>query len=467
MGIFILPCSRALATPLSLDDAIAMALKNHLDIKIADLESERAQAFIHDAKSLFDVTLSSTANWTHDQDKPASTLSGRKTQTGVFNIGLSKKIPLGTKLGVSIENTYKDSDSSVASKPTYWDPKFKISATQELLKNSFGTSDRKERRAADLFQEASLTHGRDLKENVISEISKLYWTFVAHNDIQEIQKQALDRAQKLYEANLKKIKLGTIEKTDLLASQASVLARKADLLSAQDAFHSIHEDLKRSLKVPLETSFEPKNELVFTPKKMDAELVITRALTQNKTYHTTLKELRANELKLKIAKNNFLPEFNLEGSIAFNGLAKEFESAWSDVSHMDFPTYYYGVTLSYPLGEHASQRTYLRQWVETEKAHLTLEKLKDDLRYTIRQEIRTLDSQAQKVGHLFEVQKLLYEKMKEEEKKFNQGRSSINFVIQFQEDHLQSSKELIFEKLSYQKALIDLKRRQGALIETL
>ncbi|MBI2645604.1 MAG: hypothetical protein HYW85_00960, partial [Deltaproteobacteria bacterium] len=54
-----------------------------------------------------------------------------------------------------------------------------------------------------------------------------------------------------------------------------------------------------------------------------------------------------------------------------------------------------------------------------------------------------------------------------EEKKFNQGRSSINFVIQFQEDYLNSSIQKIQVLVDYEKTKLDFKKAQGTLLDEL
>src|SRR3989338_6688066 len=95
--------------PLTLKQALKIALEKNLEVKIAQLEAEKGQTHIDSAESTFDTTAAATADWKDDRDKPASSsISGTKTITENLNVGLTKKIITGTTLDLQFKNVYKE-----------------------------------------------------------------------------------------------------------------------------------------------------------------------------------------------------------------------------------------------------------------------------------------------------------------------------------------------------------------------
>jgi len=462
--IFISPFALALqARPITLQETIDIALKQNLDLKLADLEKERGEAYLYDATSRFDLTLKSNMDWTHDQDKPASSISGTLNQTANLNAGLEKKFIFGTKFELNFKNYYKHTDSSFAAKPNYWDPKLELVATHPLLENSFGINDQKVLRSGKKRKTAQMHKYRAQAEKVIAEITKLYWRFAFKKQLVDIQKKAYEDAQNLFRANQKKIKLGTIEKTDLLASHANMLSRKNELLLANNDYKVVLEEFLRTLQVK-EPTF-PKEDVPFDPETFDFKTSTAFALKHQKAFQEAKENLDAKTLDFNVAKNEKLPTFNFVGSVSGNGLSETYHTALSEAMSFDYPTYVVGAVFAMPLGNDAAQSKAIQTRIEKTNAEIQFQKLQDEIQTKLKTQIETLDTLKEHVQASQAITQLLQKKMIEEEKKFNQGRSSINFVIQFQEDTLNSQKALLQSKLSYTEALIDLKRTRGDFFE--
>ncbi|MBI2645605.1 MAG: TolC family protein, partial [Deltaproteobacteria bacterium] len=137
--------------PLTLKQALKIALEKNLEVKIAQLEAEKGQTHIDSAESTFDTTAAATADWKDDRDKSTSTsLIGTKNITENFNASLTKKIITGTNLDLQFKNIYKETNATSSSLPTYWDPKLELNITQPILKNFFGINDRNNLKVGEL-----------------------------------------------------------------------------------------------------------------------------------------------------------------------------------------------------------------------------------------------------------------------------------------------------------------------------
>src|SRR3989338_2117625 len=269
--------------PLTLKQALKIALEKNLEVKLAQLEAEKGQTHIDSAESTFDTTASATADWKEDRDKPASTsLSGTKTITGNLNAGLTKKIITGTTLDLQFKNVYKETNATLSTLKTYWDPKVELNITQPILKNFFGVNDRNNLKVGELKNLLSHYRSEDQMETALSHISKLYLDFSAAEEILHIKKEALEHAKKLHAANKKKLKLGTLEETDLLASQANVLSRENDTLIAKNNWELTHENLKVALEEKTAIIFIPKDPVSFHEEIFELPTSIEEAFKNKK-----------------------------------------------------------------------------------------------------------------------------------------------------------------------------------------
>jgi len=202
---------------ISYKETLRIALEKNSDIKIARLEEELGEAFINQGHALFDTRFSAGADWTDDRDKPSSTVPGSRNKMGNFFAGFDKKLFLGTDVALRFKSIYKETNSDFVTLKHYWDPRLELSLSQPILKNFFGVNDRRERQRARLQAEISKRSSKEKIEAAIQKVANLYREFQAASANQEIKKEALADAKRLFTANQGKLKLGIIEKTDLLA----------------------------------------------------------------------------------------------------------------------------------------------------------------------------------------------------------------------------------------------------------
>ena len=460
--------SFAASKPLTLKQALKIALEKNLEVKLAQLEAEKGQTHIESAESPFDTTAAATADWKEDRDKSTSTsLVGTKNITENFNASLTKKIITGTNLDLQFKNIYKETDATSSALKTYWDPKLELNITQPILKNFFGVNDRNNLKVGELKNILYRYRSEDQMEIALSTISKLYLDFSAAEETLQIKKEALEHAKKLYTANKKKLKLGTLEETDLLASEANVLSRENDTLIAKNNWELAHENLKVVLEEKTAIIFVPKDPISFHEETFELSKSIAEAFKNRKEYLIAQKELEQKNVSLSVSKNSLFPQIDLVATLASNGLDKDYPKAINDISSLNYPTTYAGITFKFPLENNAARSSYNQNRIEKLTALYTFQKLENEIHLDMAQHLKTLTTFALKTKSSEKINTLLKKKMLGEEKKFNQGRSSINFVIQFQEDYLNSSIQKIQAMVDYEKSKLDFKKAQGTLLDEL
>lgn len=451
---------------LTFKDAIKTALQRNLDIKIAKLDNNLGQAAIDASKAAFDFILTGQWDWTDDQDKPSSIVVGTRKFRQNYNLGLRKKVAFGTTFELNFLNAYHKTNSTFVDLKRYWDPRLALSITHPLLNNFFGYADRRRLRLGLLKDKILKQQSKEKIEATLAEIATHYWDLSAAQTNLDIKRRSLKQAKRLHSANKRKIKLGTLEKTDILASKAHVRQRENDLLRAKNTWERSHRNLKHAIQDETKDRLRAADEITFKDEVFTVATTLTHALNQRKDYLVAQQDLKLKHVTLEIDKNGLLPKADIIATIAGNGLDENYNPAVGELLSSDFPTYIFGIQLSYPLGNHAAESAYEQSRVGKLRAVYLLQKLQNDIHLDIVQKIHTLNTHKEQVKATQDITEFHRKKMIAEERKFNQGRSSINFLIDFQEDYLLSSSAHILSLLNYQKALIDLRKSEGTLLDT-
>ena len=89
---------------LSLDEVSKLALTNNFDIQLAKFDVGIAKTKKGIAESIYDTILKAEISYKNEQSKQSSTLAGTKTLDNDYNVGVSKKLPVGTIVSVDALN---------------------------------------------------------------------------------------------------------------------------------------------------------------------------------------------------------------------------------------------------------------------------------------------------------------------------------------------------------------------------
>jgi len=83
--------------------------------------------------------------------------------------------------------------------------------------------------------------------NTVVTVLNLYWDLVTFNDDLKVRQRALDQAQKVVDDTRKQIELGAVPRVDIYAAEAQLSARRQDLVIAQASVRQQENILKNAL----------------------------------------------------------------------------------------------------------------------------------------------------------------------------------------------------------------------------
>lgn len=290
---------------LSLEDAVALALENNLDIEISRYGGQIAQSDMLRAKAggllrgvptavtaaassaQSQVTGGATGGTSATGSSSSSSASGTViTQTGVaipnydptfyfagsaghrsspqsntvttgttalisdnrnFQSGLQQSFATGTTYSLAWNNTWFKSNNYRSDINPGWNPNINLQITQRLLQG-FGTAvnNRNITVAKNNLRISDLTFKLQVM-TTIAGVVNLYWDLVSFNEDLKVKQKALEVARKFYEDNKKQVAIGTLAPIEIVRAEANVASAEQNLTNSETALLQQETIVKNAL----------------------------------------------------------------------------------------------------------------------------------------------------------------------------------------------------------------------------
>ena len=472
---------------LSLVDAWSMSLNRNLDLQIGRFDVAISDADIQRSVGLFDPVLSAGVNGDSTTSPSASVLEGAavpESRNTRFNLGIGALLPTGTQLSLDARTTRSETNSEFAFINPSWTTSLTAGLTQPLLRD-FGT----------LVNRAGLIlaqNGRDQTAvgfelsviNVMQEVELAYWDLAAARAAIAVRQRSVDLADQLLSETRERVKVGTSAPIDLVQSEATVAARRQDLIVARNLAGNAEDTLKSVLgfddaaewMTPVRTTERAESERLIPELRESIGL----ALEQRPELRQQELSLDALEINERLARNATLPSLDLNARYGFSGLGGQinqaqpvppivksgFGDSWDSVTGWDFPAWALGLTFSMPIGNNEAEALLVRRRWELQQGEARLQALRQMIIQQVRVSVRALEDGAANIDAALASVELAERNLEAEQTKFDNGLSTNYQVLLIQEDLAQAQLTLIQAYLSYRRAMSGYRIATGSLLST-
>ena len=469
---------------LSLQEAVLRTLKNNLDITVSRQSLHVRLTDILFQQAQFDPTVELSGRYGKRVDplnRPIFGFGGSilgeepdnidQTDTN-FRLGLNQKLLTG---GI-YELSFDGNRNAVAGQTSFlFNPaitsNFLFNLDQPLLRN-FGpevnsTQIKIARNAATVEQFTFINQVL----TVIADVEQTYWELVFAREGEKVAKATLKAAQVLLADNRARFQAGVMAEVEVLQAQAGVANRVEEVLIAQKAIGD-QEDQLRQLFSPSEASLSDVVAIVPVDKpRKDAdplslEKTIGVALRQRPEVLQAQKAIDTSDLNTKLAKNQMLPNLTFQGELGLRGLGGEANDALDRNFSTDFYNVGGGLVLTYPLGNRAAQSQYNRRILETNRAQVSLQRIRRQVVIEVKEAIRRVRTDFKRMTTTRAARQLAEKQLNAEEERLNLGLSTTRFVLEFQRDLAISRRNELRAMLDYNKSLAHLRRTNGTALDT-
>ena len=475
---------------LTLEDAVRRAVENNPDLAIVRLGTEVEAARVGESRGAFVPVFSTQLGRSSSATPPANLLLGERgvdVDDWFSSTGVRQRLPWGSGTwSASWETSRTTSNNPISSFDPSLQSGFELAFSQPLLKDRAIDSARTQYTIARRNQESSELRFREAVVQTIAAVKQAYWTLKATRANVAVQERSLELAQDLARENKVRVDAGQIPPLDLVQAEAEVAQRRERLIRANSVADDAEDALRRLIVDPADASFwrtriEPIEEPTTLGVLPDVDAAVERALNDRYDLARAGHELENARTTLDFLGNQRLPDVRLETSYRGNGLggtqflrsggfpglvtgtrSRGFNDALGQVFTNDYPTWSFGLTISYPLGRSFEAASYARADVERRQASQKISSLRLQAAETVRRAGRQIHSTAERVEAARAGATLAQERLQAERRRFEVGLSTTFLVTQAQRDLLEAEVNLLQTSLEYESALVNFEAVQQA-----
>ncbi|MGE5280382.1 MAG: TolC family protein, partial [Deltaproteobacteria bacterium] len=318
---------------LTLEEATVFALENSLDVQIARFDAHAKQNDLPAALSLFDTYFTAQASYDDNQLKKSTSILGSRALNTDYALGLSKLLPTGTTVGLSLDHSRAYTNSAFASINPAHQALATLTLSQQLGRNFFGLIDRANIRITKLDIENSDWSSLDKIEAALASVQKAYWQLAYLNEELAIKRDMLDKAKDLFAAYEKQRALGLVEDPEYYGAEANVVDRENDLLGTADAIYAARNQLLLLLNQDARlVQITPADRMALVDDDVDLSAALKRAVGSRRDYKSALNDVEKKKLEVVVKKSSLWPEIDLKASFARNGLSRAYDKAWDGIA---------------------------------------------------------------------------------------------------------------------------------------
>jgi outer membrane protein len=475
-----LPAASKNGFPLSLDQAIGLALANDADLDVSVNAAESTQWSLFQTKGIFDPLLQGSVTRSHGESPASSVLTGAsvyQTDATNFSGSVSELFPTGGTFSLGLTGQNLRSNSTFSSVNPSKNAGLTLSLNQPLLRNFGHDTTTWLIRIARNTRDASYQDYVRSVELTVNAVEQAYWDLVYALRNLEAKKESLQIAQELNRITKIKIDVGSLAPIDITQTEFGIATAEQDIITADGLIGDAQDRLKRLLNfdssrwtTPIAPTDEVRSETIQVKVEEGVRAaVMKRAEVVRQNYLTD-----SDRIRYDYWHNQTLPAVNLVGSYGAVGLAgtffvpdpndptgqhlvpvdsTPFSDAFSDIFHVRNKNWSIGLNVSYPLFNRSArgQRGAAKYTWESDKALLTT--VQQNVIVEVRAAARAIDTASRQIVAAQKGRELAERNLDAEKKKFDNGMSTTFQVNQIQRD-LSAARTAELQALAaYRKAL--------------
>jgi len=449
-----------------LKDAILMTLENNRTLDVERLNPLIQRTFEQQEQAEFDPTFRTGLAADEERSRRINR-SGSATGTSLGgNLALEQFFPTGTTVTASGEADWLES--------SLYDDQFTtarlgLTVTQALLRG-FGVGvNLATLRQARLDIAASEYELRGFSELLLNQLESAYWDYALAIRQIQIVEESLQVAEQQKKETEEMIAVGKKAESELVAVQSAIASRYQELIEARSTMEVSRLRLLRLLNPPGSNLFKREVVLLSRPDlqkvvldNVDAHVAV--ALRLRPDLNQARLGILRDDLEVVKTKNGLLPKMDFFITLGKTGYADSFGGSVGDITGDGYDVMA-GVQFEYPLKNREATARYRRSVLSRNQAEKALENLSQLIELEVRTAYIEVDRARQQISASTETRKLDEEQLRIETEKFRVGRSTNFLVSQAQRDLLVSQILEVRSVASYLKALAELFRLEGSLLE--
>lgn len=464
----------ARSLPLRLEDVIRLAMENAPAVRQAHLTALSNEGSVEESEGIFDPVFFGDLTYSYsERENAGGFLAGGISNTHVrqwtANQGLRQTLITGGTVSVSLQENYAEDNLPVGffGFNPQSDVNFNVNVTQPLLRGGWTTVTTSGIRNAELIYDRDMAFLRQTSLDTLQAAVDAYWDLAFAREDVVVKQFSLELARELRDVTEAKFRVGAAAEVEVVQTEADIAIRETDLLTAQN-LEQVRSDILRALIFKQE-ELEEWNFLLIPssepPNPDRIQLDWEQALEAGRMYRGDLRQLRVEleqaRLNWEVARQNQLPQLDLVANVNSASTRDQIGNAIGPAFDFTAAGYSVGLTFEVPIGNRQFRGAERRARTLYHLAHRRLRDQEHAIAAEVREAIRNLNFQADRVTIAVRAREVSERQLEAERRRLKEGASTNFRVLEFQEDLVRTLTNEKNARLEYAKAFTKLNTVQG------
>jgi len=483
--------------PMTLEEAITLALKNNNNIDISRNDVQVAEFNLRAARGVYDPLLSSE-NYYESATTPTASriggaVNGAVTRTRFFGSGgVNGFSPIG---GGTYTANFNSSRTTTSDTNSFLNPQYPstlaLTYTQPLFRNFRFDNNRRQIEIAKKTLGLTDAQFRQQAIEVIAQVEQAYWDLVFSLRNLSVQIDAVKQARTQLESNQRLVAKGVLAPIDVVAATTQITTFEQNVYTAQESVTRAENNLK-TLMLPDRTSdvwsraITPVSEVNLDTPKIGLEIALTEAI-KNRPEITQLEtNAEINKIDERYYRNQTKPQIDLVGQYTSQGLAGAPTAASIDQNtgltvvppnlrggyftslgnllQQDYPTYRFGVNISLPWGNTVAKANLGRTLVQANRIGNQRAQTEQIIEAEVRNSMQALKSGEARLASALATRQSAEQLYESEQRQFRAGTTTFYLVLQRQTELLAARSRELQAQTDLNKAISEFQRSTGTTL---
>ncbi len=470
---------------LSLKAYLELVMANNTDIQIQMLSLESPKNAIMRALATWDPTASASFASTRSKAPSVTALAGATTSESLSqpaNFSVSQILPTGAQYTVGFTASRNSSNSSYALLNPNLNAGLNLAFTQPLLRNRGYYINHINLMLARSRYKAA---GFNLQSNLLQMVSaaeNVYWDVIQARENLHVAESAKKLAEQTLKLSQQELELGALSPLDIYNPEQQLANANLGVSQAQFSLAQTEYALRRQIGADLDPSVRSLpivlTEAVDLPVavEVDPEKEVEVAYRERPDLKVVAQNLDVDELSLRSARNEILPNLSITGSYqtqGIGGIVNPYTNpipgglgdALSQMFGFGFPVYSFGINLQLPLRNHAASADMADAMVQKRRDSLTVRTTRQQIRLSILNAVSNLESSKKSLELARAAADFAAKYLDAENQKYTLGIDQMQFVLQAQNTLTQAQSQVVQAQVGLRRNLLNLYTQTGELLD--
>ncbi|HEX7334157.1 MAG TPA: TolC family protein [Pyrinomonadaceae bacterium] len=481
------------ALPLSLTEAIKLALENNNDIRTSRIDVDKAEYKLTATRGAYDPELFSETYFERSSTPVGSFLGGNNSgsitqRDFTGRVGLTGLAPkFGGSYTFDLSSTRLSSNNFFNALDPTMSARFSIGYTQPLMRGRKTDDTRRQIEIAKKNLTLTDVQFRQRATDVITRVEHAYWELVHALKNLQVQTEAVKQTRAQVETNKRQVAQGVLAPIDVVEAEAQVKIYEQNVYAAQEEVTKTENALKTLMLADRSAALWSRALLPITPVNLEApRMFLADAINMALENRFELAELRTskdvNEINRRFYKDQTKPQVDLQVSYSSNGYAGTltdndnpildgftipgdmqggYGRAWSNLLGQDNPTVRVGVRISLPLKNRTAKAELGYSLAEGRRLESVRAQAEQQIEAEVRNAIQRVRSVEASMSAAAAQRLAAEQQYTSEQRKFQAGMSTVYLVLQRQTDLVTARGRELETQTDLNKAIAEFQRATG------